>query len=105
MVIPLPMSPYSFRSVGVLIAHDQIENVSRQVRQSDQPVVIADANGRLLLTNGAFERLIRPGHPHLTRLEDLPRFFAEPVDFRTNISRIAEGRPRWRLRRARTFHI
>lgn len=85
-----------FRSVGLLIAQDQLENVSRQVRQSDQPVVVADANGRLLLTNEAFERLVRPGHPHLRRLEDLPHFFAEPVDFRTNISRMLQEGRAWR---------
>jgi len=85
-----------FRSVGMLIAQDQLENVSRQVRLSDQPVIVADANGRLLLTNEAFERLMRPGHPHVTRVEDLPQFFAEPVDFRANIWRmLREGRA-WR---------
>jgi light-regulated signal transduction histidine kinase (bacteriophytochrome) len=85
-----------FRSVGMLIAQDQLENVSRQVRQSEQPVVISDANGRLLLMNEAFERLLRPGHPHLIRVDDLPQFFAEPLDFRNNLLRmLREGRP-WR---------
>jgi PAS domain S-box-containing protein len=85
-----------FRSVGMLIAQDQLENVSRQVRLSDQPVVIADANGRLLLTNEAFERIIRPGHPHLTRIDDLPQFFADPVDFRSNIWRMLKDGRAWR---------
>jgi PAS domain-containing protein len=85
-----------FRSVGMLIAQDQLENVRRQVRLSDQPVVIADANGRLLLTNEAFERILRPGHPHLTRIEDLPQFFAEPVDFRANILRMLKEGRAWR---------
>jgi len=85
-----------FRSVGMLIAQDQLENVSRQVRQSDQPVVIADAAGRILLTNEAFERIMRPGHPHLTRLEDLPQFFTEPVDFRANLLRMLKEGRAWR---------
>ncbi len=85
-----------FRSVGMLIAQDQLENVSQQVRRSDQPVVVADTNGRILLTNEAFERLMRPGHPHLTRLDDLPQFFAEPVDFRTNLWRVLKERRAWR---------
>jgi PAS domain S-box-containing protein len=85
-----------FRSVGMLIAQDQLENVSRQVRQSEQPVVIADAGGRILLTNEAFERLTPPGHLHLIRVDDLPQFFVEPVDFRANLWRLLkEGRP-WR---------
>src|SRR5262249_26220741 len=85
-----------FRSVGMLIAQDQLESVSRQVHQSDQPVVIADANGRLLLPNEAFERLMRPGHPPLTRIEDLPHFFAEPVDFRANVWRMLKEGRAWR---------
>jgi two-component system, chemotaxis family, sensor kinase Cph1 len=85
-----------FRSVGMLIAQDQLESVSRQVRQSDQPVVIADASGRILLTNEAFERLMRPGHPHLTRLDDLARFFAEPLEFRASLSRLLKDRRPWR---------
>ena len=85
-----------FRSVGMLIAQDQLEIVSRHVRLSDQPVVIADANGRLLLTNEAFERLMRPGHPHLTRIDDLPQFFTEPIDFRTNIWRMLKEGRAWR---------
>ena len=48
-----------FRSVRMLIAQDQLENVSRLVRLSDQPVIVADAGGRILLTNEAFERLLR----------------------------------------------
>jgi len=85
-----------FRSVGMLIAQDQLENVSRQVCQSDQPVIIADATGRILLTNEAFERIVRPGHSHLTRLEDIPQFFAEPVDFRTNLLRMLKEGRAWR---------
>jgi light-regulated signal transduction histidine kinase (bacteriophytochrome) len=85
-----------FRSVGMLIAQDQLENVSRQVRLSDQPVVIADAKGRLLLTNEAFERLLHPGHSHITRVDDLPQFFAKPVEFRTNIWRMLKEGRSWR---------
>jgi two-component system, chemotaxis family, sensor kinase Cph1 len=85
-----------FRSVGMLIAQDQLESVSRQVRQSDQPVVIADATGRILLTNEAFERIMRPGHPHLIRVDDLPLFFTEPVDFRANLSRLLKEGRAWR---------
>ena len=85
-----------FRSVGMLIAQDQLESVSRQVRQSGQPVVIADATGRILLTNEAFEHLMRPGHPHLIRVDDLPQFFTEPVDFRANLLRMLKEGRAWR---------
>jgi two-component system, chemotaxis family, sensor kinase Cph1 len=85
-----------FRSVRMLIAQDQLESVSRQVRLSDQPVIVADASGRVLLTNEAFERLLRAAHPHVHRLDDLPQFFSEPVNFRTRLrDMLKRGRP-WR---------
>jgi two-component system, chemotaxis family, sensor kinase Cph1 len=85
-----------FRSVGMLIAQNQLESVSRQVRGSDQPIVIADATGRILLTNEAFERLMRPGHPHLTRVDDLPQFFNEPIEFKANLWRLLREGRAWR---------
>jgi chemotaxis family two-component system sensor kinase Cph1 len=85
-----------FRSVRMLIAQDQLENVSRLVRLSDQPVIVADAGGRILLTNEAFERLLRAAHPHIHRLEDLPQFFSEPVNFRTRLRELLKQRHTWR---------
>jgi light-regulated signal transduction histidine kinase (bacteriophytochrome) len=85
-----------FRSVGMLIAQDQLESISRRVRQSDQPVVIADASGRILLTNEAFEHLMRPGHPHITRVEDLPQFFTEPLNFKNNLWHLLREGRAWR---------
>jgi two-component system, chemotaxis family, sensor kinase Cph1 len=58
--------------------------------------VITDASGRILMTNEAFERLLQPGHPHLVRVDDLPQFFAEPVDFRTNLWRLLKECRAWR---------
>jgi two-component system, chemotaxis family, sensor kinase Cph1 len=85
-----------FRSVGMLIAQDQLESISRRVRQSDQPVVIADASGRILLTNEALERMLRPGHIHLIHVEDLPQFFTEPVDFRVDLLSMLKESRGWR---------
>ena len=48
-----------FRSVRMLIAQDQLEQVSQQVRMSELPVIIADAAGKILLTNEAFVRLLK----------------------------------------------
>jgi PAS domain-containing protein len=85
-----------FRSVRMLIAQDQLENVSRQVRMSDQPVIVADANGRILLTNEAFERLLRATHPHLQFLDDLPQLFTEPVEVRNSLRALLRERRPWR---------
>lgn len=85
-----------FRSVRMLIAQDQLERVSRQVRLSGHPVVIADAGGRILLTNEAFERLLRAGHSHLHWVEDLPTLFAEPAEVRRNLQGLLRDRRTWR---------
>jgi two-component system, chemotaxis family, sensor kinase Cph1 len=85
-----------FRSVRMLIAQDQLESVSRQVHRSNQPVIIADATGRILLTNEAFERLLPAAHPHVQRLEDLPQFFSEPVNLRTSLREMLRQGRNWR---------
>jgi two-component system, chemotaxis family, sensor kinase Cph1 len=85
-----------FRSVRMLIAQDQLESVSKQVRLSNQPVIVVDASGRILLTNESFERLLPAVHPHLHRLEDLPQFFLQPVDFRTSLRDMLKRRHAWR---------
>lgn len=87
---------FQFRSVRMLIAQDQLDQISRQVRMSDQPVIIADPNGRILLTNEAFQKLLRAIHPHLQRLDDLPPLFAEPVDVRRNLRNMLETMQSWR---------
>jgi two-component system, chemotaxis family, sensor kinase Cph1 len=85
-----------FRSVRMLIAQDQLETVSRQVRISDQPVIVADFDGRILLTTEAFERLLPAAHPHVQRLDDLPQFSSEPVYFRTSLRDMLKRGRAWR---------
>ena len=86
-----------FRSVRMLIAQDQLEQVSRQVRLSEQPVVVADPGGRILLTNEAFERLLGTTHAaSAERLEDLPAFFADPALVRRSLRELLSQRRTWR---------
>ncbi len=49
-----------FRSVRVLIAQAQLAQVRSQVGVSEQPILIADADGVFLLTTESFERLLHP---------------------------------------------
>jgi len=58
--------------------------------------VIADPGGRILLTNEAFERLLRAAHPHLHWIEDLPSLFAEPAEVRRNLHDLLKHRRAWR---------
>ena len=85
-----------FRSVRMLIAQDQLESLSRQVRLSDQPMIVAGTSGRILLTNEAFQKLLQPGHPSLRLLDDLPQVFAEPLEMRRHIDELLRDDRSWR---------
>ena len=85
-----------FRSVRMLIAHDQLETLSRQVRLSAQPMIVANTNGRVLLTNEAFEGLLQRGHRALQLLEDLPQFFTEPMNLRRRLDDLMRHDRSWR---------
>jgi light-regulated signal transduction histidine kinase (bacteriophytochrome) len=61
-----------FRSVGMLIAQDRMEQIRQQVRVSELPVIIADANGRILLMNDALRGLPLPASLPPQWLEELP---------------------------------
>jgi PAS domain S-box-containing protein len=83
-----------FRSVRMLIARDQLEQVSRQVGVSDQAVVIADPDGRILLTNPAFARLA--GGARAQSVEDLALLFADPAEARERVRGMLRRRLPWR---------
>ncbi len=85
-----------FRSVRMVIAQDQLETISRQVTRSEQPVIIADVDGRILLLNEAFEQQLRASHPHLPHLRDLSSYFASPAEFRANLEDLLGNKRSWR---------
>ena len=85
-----------FRSVRMLIAQDQLDQVSNQVRESLQPVIIADPHGRILLTNEALQQLLRAGQPHLEWIDELPQLFAEPESARQTLRDLLQHRRSWR---------
>ncbi len=85
-----------FRSVSMLIAQTQLEQVRHQVRQSEQPVIIADSAGRVLLCNEAFGRLLPSGHKPLHWIEDLLQFFDEREEIRGRLGNLIKHRQTWR---------
>lgn len=85
-----------FRAVRLLIAQSQLEQVSREVRRSEQPVIVTDPEGRILLANHAFERLLGPARPRLRWIEDLPALFADPEAIRRLLSDLFTERRTWR---------
>lgn len=85
-----------FRSVRVLIAQDQLEQVSRQVQLSEQPVIVADAGGRILLTNEALRRLLISAPEPPQHLDTLLPFFADPAEMRRRLWELLRHSRTWR---------
>jgi PAS domain-containing protein len=83
-------------TVRMLIAQNQLNHMRRQVSQAAEPVVIADPSGRILVTNEAFQALMRANHPHLQWLEELANLFVDRADMRRKISELIELRRSWR---------
>ncbi len=85
-----------FHSVRTLIVQDQLAQVSRQVRQSDQPVIVLDSRGRILLTNEALEHLLPPVHSHLQSVDDLPPLFTDAKEVRASLQDLLRAGRLWR---------
>jgi light-regulated signal transduction histidine kinase (bacteriophytochrome) len=85
-----------FRSVLMLIAQSQLEQVFQQVRISEQPVIVADSEGRILLSNAAFEEFLPTGHPPLGAIVDLLPFFVEREEVGTRLGNMLKHRQTWR---------
>ncbi len=84
------------RSVRMLIAHDQLAEVSRQVGSSGQPVIVADAQGAILLANDAFARLLpRPGR-RPRHVDDLIPLFATQTEARERLDDLIHAHRTWR---------
>jgi PAS domain S-box-containing protein len=85
-----------FRTVRILIAQDQLEQMSKQVRRSEQQVVIANAEGRVIETNAAFDALLANGGAGLRSLDELPCFFIDHEEFAHKLKTVRESRQTWR---------
>jgi two-component system, chemotaxis family, sensor kinase Cph1 len=85
-----------FRAVRTLIAQDQLDQFSRHVRVSEQPVIIADVDGKILLMNDAFASVLPADHPPVRRLDDLATAFQKPDEFLRNVGEMLAHRRAWR---------
>jgi chemotaxis family two-component system sensor kinase Cph1 len=84
------------RSVQMLILQNQLLQTRRQVQLSDQPVVVADASGRVVMTNEAFARLMPATQAHVEWLDDLVLLFAESSEVRRRMSDLVKAHQTWR---------
>ncbi len=85
-----------FRSVRMLIARDQLLQVSEQVQISEQPVIIADPQGRILITNESFDRLLGTNRSGLQSIVDLESLLACDAKAGRPLRDLLEHRRPWR---------
>jgi PAS domain-containing protein len=85
-----------FRAVRTLIVQDQLEQFSGHVRVSEQPVIIADIDGKILLMNEAFRTLLPKDHTAVSRLDELAGAFQRPESFLQNVTDLIHRHRTWR---------
>jgi PAS domain S-box-containing protein len=85
-----------FRAVRTLIAQDQLQQFSSHVTVSEQPVVIADVQGRILVVNAAFKALLSEPDAELRHLDDLAGAFERSDDFQRHVSHLLNTKCSWR---------
>ena len=83
-------------SVRLLIAEHQLEGIRAAVQRSGEPVVIADARGRLLFCNQAFAALTGRAESEIASLQDVALMFTEPHAMRQAMSTLKSRQPPWR---------
>lgn len=84
------------QAVRLLISHHQLDRVRSEVSNSNEPVVIGDATGRILYSNESFARLSRRPSLRLEQLEDLALIFANPERVRGRLHELKMNRSSWR---------
>ena len=80
----------------MLVAEEQLRHVTHEVAESDEPVLIADENGRLLLATPAFLRLLPQGSEPPYHFDHLPELFHEPRDVRRRLGDLRVAQRAWR---------
>jgi light-regulated signal transduction histidine kinase (bacteriophytochrome) len=84
-----------FRSVRLLIAQSQLEKIREKVRLSEQPVLIADERGAILLANDAFDQLLA-GEPRPRSLDEILPLFVDGQEARLRLRELREEQRPWR---------
>lgn len=85
-----------YRAVRMLIAQDQLTTVSREVHSAQQPVVVADDMGQVLMANEAFQTLMGDSAGGLIRFADFPRHFENPDQIEAMLQELQDAGRSWR---------
>lgn len=84
-----------FRSVQMLLAREQLDQVVGQVSISEQPVFIAGADESVLVANDAFKQLIGGASSVPATVRDLPNIFDDPSNVRGSIEELLKSGRKW----------
>jgi len=85
-----------FRAVRLLIAQDQLDQIGRQVDTAEEAVLIADAQGRILMANRGLHALFGGDQQPPRRLDELPARLTDPDAARLGLRDLVEDRRTWR---------
>jgi len=83
-------------AVRLLVAEHQLAQVRMTVENSSEPVLIADAQGRLLFANSAFGRLVGASGDSMSTLATVPALFTQPDTARQMIEALCTAFKPWR---------
>ncbi len=81
-----------FRSLRILIIKDQMEELTRQVRPSDDLLIIADSNGDIILANEAFQELSDAPRYKFGNIKEIAPLFSQPAEFRERLMDMLRNR-------------
>lgn len=84
------------RAVRVLIAESQLASMRAAVLSADEPVIIADEEGRVVLVNAALGRLVAGPYRALETLDDLAVRFEDPARAAELFRALRHDRRPWR---------
>ena len=84
------------RAVRILIAENQLTAMRRMIEASDDPVVIADDRGQILVATRALDWLIGGPHRTIETLADLAACFDDVPRTQTMLQQLLTDRRPWR---------
>ncbi len=87
---------YQFRAVSTLIVQDQFIQTCRDVQLAQQPILVANQMGEILLMNEAFEKLLNPESASLKHIEELRVLFHESDAENKVFFNLLKEKKKWR---------
>lgn len=83
-------------AVRLLIAEHQVKQTRSTVANSQEPVIIADSQRRVIFANDAFFQLVQRPRVNRPSLDEIALLFSEPAGVRGMLAALAEERQPWR---------